>query len=547
MEKYLEYIKQLREKAQELWAKLSLNQKIILAGAVLLVLAAGGYLLLSAGNDTAAYEVLYTGLEEKEAAAVVQKLDEDKIAYKLEDNGTTILVPPELKYSTRLKLAADNLPAGSSGFELFQQNNFGETQTDKQVKYQVALQGELERTIESLDKVKAARVHLVIPEKTLFTDNEEKPSASVAITTDDDERLSAREIKGIINLIANSVEGLNPDKVVIIDHNGKLISENLDEPESSTQLLQTQLAMKREFEREKQQAIQTMLDKSLGKDNSVVRVSAELNFDDKQDKSTIHTHDPDGPFVISEHIVKESGTNVNTTPQDVPGTDSNVPQYTQVNPTTGTSTYDKSDKTVNYDPNTIETVTKYAPGEARYDYLTVAVVVNNSAAQKLNLGKTEEERVEKIRGIVATACGLRENRKNESVNLKDNISVAFMDFYTEPQKAEPPSTLQNVLQTPWIAVSLAVLALILGAVIALLMKRRKKAQEAEKEQLEAAAQSEFEAVVEDELRLEDLLDKKLTPEEREKQRIKQEVEKMIEENPENAAQVIKAWLLEDQR
>jgi flagellar M-ring protein FliF len=108
-------------------------------------------------------------------------LDEDKISYELENGGTTILVPPDVKDKTRLQLASETLPRGETGFELFQESNFGETQTDKKVKYQMALQGELARTIQALDKIKAAKVNLALPEPTLFSDNEEEPKASVLL------------------------------------------------------------------------------------------------------------------------------------------------------------------------------------------------------------------------------------------------------------------------------------------------------------------------------------------------------------------------------
>jgi flagellar M-ring protein FliF len=136
----------------------------------------------------------------------------------------------------------------------------GETQSDKKVKYQVALQGELARTIQSLDKVKSARVHLVIPEPSLYSEDEEQPSASVAITTNENKTLSAKEVQGIINLVANSVEGLDPKNVVIVDHNGNLISDNLPEQiNNSTDLVRQQMAMKKEYEQEEQAAIQSML------------------------------------------------------------------------------------------------------------------------------------------------------------------------------------------------------------------------------------------------------------------------------------------------
>ena len=119
-------------------------------------------------------EVLYADLIQKDAAAIVAKLEEERIPYQLEDGGTTILVPANTKYTTRLKLAAENLPQGQAGLELFRETSFGETQMDKRVKYQEALQGELARTIQSLDKVKAANVILAML-KILFSDDEEPP------------------------------------------------------------------------------------------------------------------------------------------------------------------------------------------------------------------------------------------------------------------------------------------------------------------------------------------------------------------------------------
>jgi len=546
METFVAKMRAGGSKIQEIWQKLSLNQKLLIGGAALMVVVAMVFLIR--GTTDTKYEVLYTELEAKDASAVTAKLEEYKTDYQLQDNGKTILVAPEDKYKTRLKLAGDNLPRSESGFELFQENNYGETQTDKKVKYQVALQGELARTIQSLDKVKSARVHLVMPEKTLYTDKEELPSASVAITTKEEESLNPKEIKGIINLIANSVEGLTPDKVVIVDHNGKLISQDLPEEGTTAETLQTQLAMKKAFEQEKQQAIQSMLDLSLGKGNSVVRVNADLNFNDKEEKSELYTHDPDGPFVRSEHVVKESGTNTTTTQAAVPGTDTNITEYTQTNNTPSTSTTDKSDVTRNYEINRKDTVIDYAAGETKYDYLTVAVLVNNAGTAQAKLGNTEAQKVEKIRNIVATASGLRENRKDETVKLADNISVAFIDFYTKPIP-EAATGMQKVLASPYAPFMLAILVLLIVLLTWLLIRRRDRLRaEAEAAAArEAELASSFESIVHDDIDMAEILEASMSPEERERHRIRQEIDRIIEETPQNAAQVLRTWLMEDQR
>ncbi|HBQ86201.1 MAG TPA: flagellar M-ring protein FliF [Syntrophomonas sp.] len=213
MDKLLNNFRQLGSRARDIWSRLSLNQKVLFGGAALMIVIAVA--VLAFNSRQVQYEVLYNDLSEKDAAAIVDQLNENKTPYKLEENGATILVPSEVKYQTRLKMAGENLPQGQAGFELFQQNNFAETQSDKKVKYQEALQGELARTIQSLGKIKAARVHLVLPEPSLYSDKEEQPSASIAITTKDNETLTPQEVKGIVHLVANSVENLDPQNIVL--------------------------------------------------------------------------------------------------------------------------------------------------------------------------------------------------------------------------------------------------------------------------------------------------------------------------------------------
>ncbi len=542
MESFVDKIKQWGEIAKNAWSNLSLNQKVMFGGVALLILVAIVIMASSMSKENP-YQVLYAGLDSKDAAAIVEKLTEMKIKYNLEDNGTTISIPAELKDSTRLKLAAENIPRGESGFELFEQSSFGETQTDKKVKYQAALQGELARSIQTLEKVKAAKVNLALPEETLFSDNQQETKASVVINTRDDQKLTPKEVQAITNLVANSVKDLKPENVVIVDQNGNLVSDDLPLDVSNVgDVVKMQLTMKREFEKEKEEAIQTMLDKVLGKDNSVVRVNAELDFNDREQVDEHFTHDPEGPFVVSEHIVKDSGTSTSIAQPGVPGTDTNIPQYQEVDTEGGTSTWDKSDKTVNYDNNRTETHTRFSLGDVQYDYLTASVFINRAGTENANIGDSEEEKIEKIRSIVATACGLRENRKDENVRLEENISVAFIDFYTEPEpETGPQGALQKFAATPYAPWILAFLAVLLVILVWLLISRR-RVRVAREEDL-----GDFETIVDETINIEDIIDHNLTPEEKERQRIREEVERLIDENPENASQVIKVWLLEDMR
>lgn len=532
-------LKQLGTKLKESWSNLSMNQKVIGSGAMLLVVIAFIILLLNR-TSVQPMEVLYADLIQKDAAAIVAKLEEERIPYRLEDEGTTILVPANTKYTTRLKLAAENLPQGQAGLELFRETSFGETQMDKRVKYQEALQGELARTIQSLDKVKAANVILAMPEDTLFSDDEEPTKASVVIRTEDNQVLNSREVQGIINLVSNSVKGLTTENVVIVDQYGNLVSDNMFlDSQNVTNQVQAQMLIKRSFEKEKEKAIQTMLDRTLGQDNSVVRVHADLIFDSREQRDERYFHDEDGPFIRSESTTEESSTQTNVEPAGIPGIDTNIPEYLEVPNTQGESTYEKETRDINYEINRTETVTRFSLGDVDYNYLTVSVLVNRSSPQQESLGDTEEERIQKIRNIVASATGLRENGNN-GISLEDQISVAFIDFYTEPMP-EPESTMvSHLLQSPYFPVLIALMALMLLIIMVLLLRKRSTGEMGE-------TGSGFETIAEEELRLEDLIDKTLTPEEKERQRIRQEVERFIEDNPEDAVQVVRIWLSEDSR
>ncbi len=537
METFISTAKQLLAGIRGLWQEMSLNRKVLTVGLLTLALCIVGVAWVSFTRPD--YEPLYTQLSDKDAGAIVAKLEEAGTPYRLEDNGGTILVPTQVKYNTRLKLAEQNLPQGESGFELFRTStNFGETQTDKRVKYLEALQGELARTIQRLDKVKAAKVNLALPEQSLFSDQEEPAKASVVINTEPGHSLSPQEVQAVTNLVANSVERLKAENVVIVDQYGTLLSDTLPSSSlaASTQL-QMQMALKKEYEKEKQTAIQSMLDKTLGVDNSVVRVNAEINFNDREERTEIYSHDPGGPFVRSEEVIKESGNSPLTAA--APGTDTNVPQYTEVDTSAGS--FDKSQTSRNYEIDKTETVTRYAPGEVKYDYLTISVLVNNAATQNLKLGSTEADRINTIRNIVATASGLRENRANENVSLEENISVAFIDFQPLPvPESANPNPVEALMKKSWMPWALAGLALL--ACLAVFVSMRGKSPLSEVET--GLPISGFEAVVDDELSLEKLIDKNMTPSERENQKIKEEIDKLVESNPENAAQVIKSWLLE---
>ncbi len=502
---------------KEAWTGLNLNQKVLLSGAVLLIIVA--VVVSSATVLSSNYEPLFTELTVDDAASITTKLQELNIKYKLEDAGSTILVPSEVKYQTRLQLASAGLPQGAVGFEIFNQSSFGETETDKRVKYQVALQGELTKTIQSLDKVEVAKVNLVIPQKSLYSEEQEVATASVLIKNKFNTRMEKQEIQGIIHLIANSVEGLKPENVTVVDTNGNVLSSGLsgsDMRSSSIELTQAQMALQRQYEREMQASVQSMLEHVVGSGKAVVRVSAELDFDEKESRMEIFAplENKDNPsaFIRSESRREEVSESTGQSAEGAPGSDSNIPYYPESNSAAESSSSEKSERIINWEIDKEEVLQKFAPGAIKR--LTVAVIIDKD----LDVREKDE-----IKHMVETAVGIDPNADISN----RNVSVTGLKF---SQIAETATAGIEWSRYVWI------LFLLLGLVVAVVLIRVVIPRL-------ATSGQQFDMMAGDEMELKELLE--LTPEERENKKIRDEVEKLVDASPEEAANLIRTWLLED--
>ena len=225
------------------------------------------------------YQSLFVGLSTEDASMVVAKLKEQKIPYKLGVNGTTISVPKDRLSDVRLVLASQNsLPGGGGvGLEIFDKTNYGMTEFMQNVNYKRAIQGELTRTINQMPEVSASRIHIAIPEKTLFTDREKEATASVFLKLKQGRTLSKGQIEGIVRLVASSVEGLKPENVVVIDSSGRLLHKDGDS-DTGVMLSGQQYELQKNVEKTIEDSVQSMLDTFLQNSRSIVRASVELNL-----------------------------------------------------------------------------------------------------------------------------------------------------------------------------------------------------------------------------------------------------------------------------
>ena len=245
---------------------------------------------------------LFSDLDAKAAQDVVAYLDEHKIPYEIAAGGKTIEVSEDVVYKTRMALASQGLPSsGTVGYSIFDETNLGMTDFLQQVNYQRALEGELTRTIMEIGEVEAARVHLVLPKDRLFSKDKKEPSASVLLKTHGS-GLTRRQLAGISHLVASSVEGLRTTNISIIDYEGNLLtSESGNDPLGG--LSSTQLQTRKDVESYLEEKAQSMLDDVIGDGRAVVRITAELDF--QQVERTNETYDPNLAAVRSEQRTEE--------------------------------------------------------------------------------------------------------------------------------------------------------------------------------------------------------------------------------------------------
>jgi flagellar M-ring protein FliF len=365
-----------------------------------------------------------------DAAAMASKLKEMGVPYRLEGDGTTILVPASMVYDMRLRLATEGLPrGGGAGFELFDQRNFGMTEFMQKLNYRRALQGELSRTISQLDAVHSARVHIVLPEKSLFLDQQDKPTASVVLKLAPGRRLTPEQIRGIAHLVASSVEGLSAEDVTLVDHNGEQLRQEVPDP-SRLFLSEEQQAYQQTLERTLERRAQSLLARAIGKDKVLVRVSADLDF--QRIERAEERYDADNPAVRSEQRSKESGAGPGFWAIGVPGVRSNVTGGANVEQQ-GTNTASRESETINYEVSKV--VSKIVAPSGEIKRLSVAVLVDGAYQPGAQPGETTyvprtEEELAKFRDMVKSAVGYNEARG-------DRVEIANIPFemQADPEEA----------------------------------------------------------------------------------------------------------------
>jgi flagellar M-ring protein FliF len=485
LDSYTSSLSNLTQRLRDLWEAQKRPTRIligVLGGAIIIGLGIFAAMRLR-GPD---YGVLFANLSADDASAVVAKLKDAKIPYELSSGGTTVSVPQENVAEERVMLAGDGIvKGGGTGYELFDKMNFGMTDFQEKIAKQRATEGELQRTIAGLTAVESARVHLASPEASLYSSTQEPTTASVAIKTKPGMQLGPTEVRGITQLVANSVEGLRPDNVTIVNSDGNVLVPSASESGDSTlaaqagalKLTQEQLLAKQRYETNLQENIQGLLDAVIGPHRSAVRVATDMNFDATETESK--TYAPQGT-ILSQQNEKEQYTGVppkGAGASGVPGTTSNVPTYQSAPQTGGSGNYKKSKSTVNYDVTEQNAKHVDAPGKLTRE--SVAVLVNVPAATSAaptagaTAGSTPAPAqyvlaaadITKIKNVVAAAAGIDPARG-------DQISVEAIPF--APVSEPVVERVQTILGIPIGALIAVAVVLGLGLIGFFAMKSRKR-------------------------------------------------------------------------
>jgi len=409
--------------------------------------------------------LLFSDLDLKDSGQIVQKLEALNVPYELRAQGAQVLVPNDQVTKLRIQLAEQGLPHGGSiGYEIFDKpDSFGPSAFVENINKVRALEGELERTISSINVVESARVHLVLPQREMFSRERQDASASVVIKRRGVGQLSRTQVAAIQHLVASAVPSLATNRVSIVDSDGNLLARG-DGAEGDQLTDANAEEMRVNYENRLSRNVEDLLDRSVGSGKSRVDVHADMNFDHITTNS--ETYDPDGQVVRSTQTTNQSDSS--TGQNNAVSVTTNVPGG-QVPPNPGTSSRSsRSDETVNYEIS--KTVKSQIREQGTVQRLSVAVLIDGITTLGADGKKTYQPRspdeMKQLTALVRSAVGYDEKRG-------DTVEVANMPFagIEEPPAAPPAWSVMGLDKADLIRLSETGVVAIVGILVLLLVVR----------------------------------------------------------------------------
>jgi len=444
---------------------------------IVAVLLAGGIYALSVWERESGFRPLFTGLAPEDAAAMLQKLKETGVAYRLSNNGATISVPEERVAELRLEMAGAGLPKnGRIGFELFDKTTFGITEFAEHVNYRRALEGELERSVMSVAEIEQARVHISLPQESVFLDSREPAKASVLIKIRRGATLPDTAIPAITNLVASAVEGLTPDNVAVLDMRGNLLNRPKRAGATDDETSSSALEYRHKVEQDLAAKINSTLEPLVGAGRFRTAVSADCDITSGEQSE--ETFDPTRSVMVSSQ--KTEDTSSTSRPAGVPGTASNLPEP-PARPANGGLTSRKTES-INYE--TSRTVKRTVLPQGAIRRLSVSVLLDQEVhwednGKKRVLTAPSDERLKTIRDLVSAAVGLNPTRGDllivDSLPFEQTLNLEPPNSYAPLAETNRKLTPQEQLRNnPKLLVGvIGMFVLVLGGATLALLKMRK--------------------------------------------------------------------------
>lgn len=499
------------------------------------------------------FKTFYTDLNREDSKRIAILLEESKIPYQTDNDGKTISIPEDMVEIWRLKLATKGVtPSGSFGYEVFDKNTFGQTSLVQRVNRQRALEGELVRTIKYINGVKRARVHLSIPETSPFVIEKKPPAASVVIELEDGVSLTSEEIKGIGHLVSSSVDSMRPEHVVILDHRGKKLSENIGDP--MTAYTANRIALEAKEGRRLEAKIEELLSKAVGAGKVTAKVAVNLDFTEKVATET--QFDGENAAVLSEVSNTQNNKGVRPSPQGIPGARSNLPgEQPQPGIPETRNDVNKALTTKNY--NIPSKVVKSKSPTAGIKMITASVMIDGKQVPKLdkdgNAVKNEEgrtvmeyapwteEEIASFKELIGPSIGINERRGDQIVikNVKF-VKEDLAEIESIIRQRENRELLRNLVKYLSIGITISLFFfLVVRPFIQWITDNTVETVEdflpKTLEELEKVQANQKLPGLEDAL---PQMEEKLNPEKIEGNMLREKIISLVENNPAKAAQVV---------
>lgn len=426
------------DRVKEIWRNLPTGQKV--AGILTTLLTFGGLLWITLSASQGDYQTLYSGLSPEQSAQITQALKENQIPYEL-NSDSSIKVPSEMVHEARVQLAGQGLPSAGngSGFELFDKNEFGMTAFTQKVNYQRAMEAELARTIKHLDSVRQARVHLVIPERSLFKDDQRSTTASVILGLKPGRELDSAAIRSIRHLVASGVEGLDSRDITLVDESGELLAA--PRQEGALGMLGggdgEHMRVAQNMEQQLETRVMALLAPLVGPHGA--RVEASVELDHRVVSETSESYDPDKTAVRREQRTEELSQSNQGDAGGIVGANAQLNGQNAGNANTNNNQNSRASEATEYEiDKTIRQVTETSP---RLSRLSIAVLLDENVmmppAKEGEPAPTPPD-LEKLSALVAGAVGLDQTR-GDRIELSmqrfqplESVALEEIPFYQEP-------------------------------------------------------------------------------------------------------------------